>query len=329
MLTNLQTGFDLFFTLANLIAIVVGVFGGVMIGAIPGLTATMAVALALSFTFGLDPVTSILLLLGIYKGGIYGGSITAILIRAPGTPAAACTVLDGYPLARQGKAGKALTMSLYASCMADMISNLALIFFASMIAGLALAFGPPEYFWLICFSLTVVISISGNSLTKGLISALLGLLVSTIGLDLVYGTQRFTFENFNLMGGISYIPLLIGLFALPEVIDYYMKRTQAFTVRKADQSTVTKEEFKRSLPSILRGSMIGVIIGTIPGAGATAAAFLSYGEARRTSKTPERFGQGAIEGVAWPAPHSSRFCRWAFPAMLSRPSFWAPSCCTG
>lgn len=298
MLTNLQTGFDLFFTWANLIAIVVGVFGGVMIGAIPGLTATMAVALALPFTFGLDPVTSILLLLGIYKGGIYGGSITAILIRAPGTPAAACTVLDGYPLARQGKAGKALTMSLYASCMADMISNLALIFFASMIAGLALAFGPPEYFWLICFSLTVVISISGNSLTKGLISALLGLLVSTIGLDLVYGTQRFTFENFNLMGGISYIPLLIGLFALPEVIDYYMKRTQAFTVRKADQSTVTKEEFKRSLPSILRGSVIGVIIGTIPGAGATAAAFLSYGEARRASKTPERFGKGAIEGVA-------------------------------
>ena len=298
MLTNLQTGFELFFTLANLIAIVVGVFGGVMIGAIPGLTATMAVALALPFTFGLDPVTSILLLLGIYKGGIYGGSITAILIRAPGTPAAACTVLDGYPLARQGKAGKALTMSLYASCMADMISNLALIFFASMIAGLALAFGPPEYFWLICFSLTVVISISGNSLAKGLISALLGLLVSTIGLDLVYGTQRFTFENFNLMGGISYIPLLIGLFALPEVIDYYMKQTQAFTVRKADKSTVTKEEFKRSLPSILRGSVIGVIIGTIPGAGATAAAFLSYGEARRTSKTPERFGQGAIEGVA-------------------------------
>ena len=298
MLTNLQIGFDLFFTLANLIAIVVGVFGGVMIGAIPGLTATMAVALALPFTFGLDPVTSILLLLGIYKGGIYGGSITAILIRAPGTPAAACTVLDGYPLARQGQAGKALTMSLYASCMADMISNLALIFFASMIAGLALAFGPPEYFWLICFSLTVVISISGNSLSKGLISALLGLLVSTIGLDLVYGTQRFTFENFNLMGGISYIPLLIGLFALPEVIDYYMKRTQALTVRKADQSTVTKEEFKRSLPSILRGSVIGVIIGTIPGAGATAAAFLSYGEARRASKTPERFGKGAIEGVA-------------------------------
>ena len=298
MLANLQTGFDLFFTSANLIAIVIGVFGGVIIGAIPGLTATMAVALALPFTFGLDPVTSILLLLGIYKGGIYGGSITAILIRAPGTPAAACTVLDGYPLARQGKAGKALTMSLYASCMADMISNLALIFFASMIAGLALAFGPPEYFWLICFSLTVVISISGNSLTKGLISGLLGLLVSTIGLDLVYGTQRFTFENFNLMGGISYIPLLIGLFALPEVIDYYMKRTQAFTARKTDKSTVTKAEFKRSLPSILRGSVIGVIIGTIPGAGATAAAFLSYGEARRTSKTPERFGKGAIEGVA-------------------------------
>ncbi|MGQ3486753.1 tripartite tricarboxylate transporter permease [Roseovarius pacificus] len=298
MFENIATGFELFFTLGNLMAITAGVCLGVVVGAIPGLTATMAVALALPFTFNLDPVTGILLLVGVYKGGVFGGSITAILIRAPGTPAAACTILDGYPLAQKGQAGKALNMALYASCIADFLSNLSLIFFASLIAGLALAFGPPEYFWLICFSLTVVISISGSSLTKGLISGLLGLLTSTIGLDLVYGTQRFTFDNFNLMGGVSYIPLLIGLFALPEVIDFYVRKVAPVTVKTADKSRVTLEEFKRSLASIIRGSFIGVIIGTIPGAGATAAAFLSYGEARRTSKSPETFGKGNIEGVA-------------------------------
>jgi len=298
MLEDIASGFELFFTLRNILAISAGVCLGVVVGAIPGLTATMAVALALPFTFNLDPVTGILLLVGVYKGGVFGGSITAILIRAPGTPAAACTVLDGYPLARKGQAGKALNMALYASCIADFLSNLSLIFFASLIAGLALAFGAPEYFWLICFSLTVVIAISGSSLTKGLISGLLGLLMSTIGLDLVYGTQRFTYGNFNLMGGVSYIPLLIGLFALPEVIDFYLRRIAPLAIKTADQSRLTWQEFKGSLVSIVRGSFIGVIIGTIPGAGATAAAFLSYGEARRTSKTPETFGKGNLEGVA-------------------------------
>ncbi|MGP1255081.1 MAG: tripartite tricarboxylate transporter permease [Kiloniellales bacterium] len=294
----LLQGLELFLSVENFVAIAIGVAVGVIVGSIPGLTATMAVALALPFTFGLDPVTSILLLVGIYKGGVYGGSITAILVKAPGTPAAACSVLDGYPLAQSGKAGKALKMALYASCTADLVSNLALIFLAGTIASFALQFGAPEYFWLICFSLTVVISISGTSLLKGLVSGLLGLLVSTVGLDLVYGTQRFTFDNFNLMSGVSYIPLLIGLFALPEVIDFYLRKAKPLVVRGADASRVSWSEFRRCLPTILRGSGIGVAIGAIPGAGATAAAFLSYGEAKRTSKRRENFGKGEIEGVA-------------------------------
>ncbi|WP_375594448.1 tripartite tricarboxylate transporter permease [Algihabitans albus] len=294
----LLQGLELFLSVENFVAIAIGVAVGVIVGSIPGLTATMAVALALPFTFGLDPVTSILLLVGIYKGGVYGGSITAILVKAPGTPAAACSVLDGYPLAQSGKAGKALKMALYASCTADLVSNLALIFLAGTIASFALQFGAPEYFWLICFSLTVVISISGTSLLKGLVSGLLGLLVSTVGLDLVYGTQRFTFDNFNLMSGVSYIPLLIGLFALPEVIDFYLRKAKPLAVRGADASRVSWPEFRRCLPTILRGSGIGVAIGAIPGAGATAAAFLSYGEAKRTSKRRENFGKGEIEGVA-------------------------------
>ena len=298
MMDNILLGLSLFFSLPNFLAIASGVMIGAIVGAIPGLTATMAVALALPFTFALPPITGILLLVGIYKGGIFGGSISAILIRAPGTPAAACTTLDGYPMARKGQAGKALYMALYSSCVADVISNLALIFLAGSIAGFALKFGPPEYFWLIAFSLTIVISISGSSLTKGVMSGLIGVLLSTVGLDLVYGTQRFTYDNFNLMGGIGYIPLLIGLFAIPEVIDYYLQRDQNLNVGKGDRTRVSWGEFKDCLPTILRGSAIGVFLGSIPGIGATAASFLSYGEARRASKTPETFGKGEIKGVA-------------------------------
>lgn len=298
MIDEIAHGLALFFSLNNFIAIACGVSIGVIVGAIPGLTATMAVALALPFTFSLNPVTGILLLVGIYKGGVYGGSISAILINTPGTPAASCTLLDGYPMARKGQAGKALQIALYASCVADFISNLALIFFAAKIASFALEFGPPEYFWLIAFSLTIVISISGASLSKGIISAALGLLISMIGLDLVYGTQRLTFGNFSLMGGVAYVPLLIGLFAIPEIINFYIQKPEQLSVRGADRSRVTMPEFIRCLPTIVRGSIIGVIIGAIPGTGATAAAFISYGDAKRSSRHPETFGTGEIKGVA-------------------------------
>ena len=180
----------------------------------------MAVALTLPFTFAMAPITGILLLLGVYKGGIFGGSIPAILIRTPGTPASSATVLDGYPMAEQGKAGKALGMALYASCTADLISNLALILFAGWLASFALSFGPPEFFTLILFSLTIIAGVSGDSLIKGLIAACLGMLLATVGLDLVYGTNRFVFDNVNLMGGLNFIAVLIGLFALPEIIAY-------------------------------------------------------------------------------------------------------------
>lgn len=298
MIDNIQMGLELFFSLENFIAIFIGTMIGVTIGAIPGLSTTMAVALALPFTFALEPITGILMLIGIYKGGIFGGSVSAILVRAPGTPAAASTVLDGYPMAQNGQAGKALHMALYASVFADILSNFALIFLAGFIASFALQFGPPEYFWLIAFSLTIVISISGASMIRGLIAGLVGILLSTVGLDLVYGSQRFTYGNFNLMTGISYIPLLIGLFAIPEVIEYFVKKGDKLTVVKRDNSRLTKEEKRNAIPTILRGSFIGVALGAIPGIGATAASFLSYGVARRLSKNPENFGKGEIIGVA-------------------------------
>lgn len=289
---------SLFLSVENILMIALGVVIGVVIGAIPGLTATMAVALALPFTFGMEPVTAILLLVGIYKGGMYGGSITAILIRTPGSPASASTLLDGYPMAQKGEAKKALSMALYASCIADFISNLSLIFLAGYLAKLALSFGPPEYFWLICFSLTIIISVSGDSVMKGLIAAALGVILALVGMDPVYGTERLTFDNYNLMDRINFIPLLIGLFAIPEILEFYLSRAREHIQTAVSGVDVTWQELKGSMRSIIRGSFIGVIIGAIPGTGATAASFISYSEARRNSPNRDNFGKGEIEGVA-------------------------------
>lgn len=289
---------SLFLSVENILMIALGVVIGVVIGAIPGLTATMAVALALPFTFGMEPVTAILLLVGIYKGGMYGGSITAILIRTPGSPASASTLLDGYPMAQKGEAKKALSMALYASCIADFISNLSLIFLAGYLAKLALSFGPPEYFWLICFSLTIIISVSGDSVMKGLIAAALGVILALVGMDPIYGTERLTFDNYNLMDRINFIPLLIGLFAIPEILEFYLSRAREHIQTAVSGADVTWQELKGSMRSIIRGSFIGVIIGAIPGTGATAASFISYSEARRNSPNRDNFGKGEIEGVA-------------------------------
>lgn len=283
----------------NFVVLVIGLAVGIVMGAIPGMTTPMAVALALPFTFSLSPVAGVLLLLGIYKGGLYGGSISAVLIRTPGTPAAACTVLDGGPLAQRGQARKALEMSLYSSSLADFISNLALIGLTGYLAALALRFGPPEFFTLILFSLTIVAAVAGESLLLGLLSGLLGLVLATVGLDIIYGTQRFVFGSPDLMAGLNFLPLLIGLFAIPEVIAFYAsKESEDFRPIENSGDRLSFGEFKRSLRTILRGSFIGVVLGAIPGIGGAPAAFLSYSEARRTSKEPREFGKGSLDGVA-------------------------------
>jgi putative tricarboxylic transport membrane protein len=298
VIDTLQQALALFATWNNVAAICIGVVIGTFVGAVPGMTTAMAVALTLPFTFTLPPVTGILLLLGVYKGGIYGGSITAILINAPGTPAASCTVLDGYPLAKKGEARRALDIALYASCVADFISNLALILFAGMLASLALAFGSPEVFTLIMFSLTIIAGVSGDQLLKGLGSACFGLLLATIGLDLVYGTNRMVFGEVNLMSGLNFIPVLIGLFALPEIIAFFGRRELAREHNPLAGSGATFGDFKNCFKSIVRGSFIGVIMGAIPGIGGAPSAFLSYSEAKRNSANGENFGQGELEGVA-------------------------------
>ena len=299
MIENLSEALSLFLTFQNISIVFLGVLIGTVIGAIPGMTTPMGVALALPFTFTMQPVTGILLLLGIYKGGLYGGSITAILIKTPGTPAASCTVLDGYPLTQKGEARKALDMALYASCFADFVSNLSLILLAGTLATFALKFGPPEFFTLIVFSLTIIAGVSGDNLIKGVASAALGLMFAVIGLDIVYGTNRFIFDNWNLMGGLSFIPVLIGLFALPEIINFFTQKVSE-QIKTAPMFGVGASfaDFKRCFKSILRGSLIGVGLGAIPGIGGAPSAFLSYSEAKRNSKNSENFGKGEIEGVA-------------------------------
>ncbi|MBX2885927.1 MAG: tripartite tricarboxylate transporter permease [Granulosicoccus sp.] len=299
MLENIQEAFGLFLTFQNILIVFLGVLIGTVIGAIPGMTTVMGVALALPFTFSMQPVTGILLLLGIYKGGLYGGSITAILIKAPGTPAASCTVLDGFPMTQKGEARKALDIALYASCFADFVSNISLILFAGLLATFALKFGPPEFFTLIVFSLTIIAGVSGDNLVKGIASAALGLMFATIGLDIVYGTNRFIFDNWELMGGLSFIPVLIGLFALPEIIHFFTQKASE-QIKAPGMSGVGAgiAEFKRCFKSIFRGSLIGVVLGAIPGIGGAPSAFLSYSEARRTSPQRDNFGKGEIEGVA-------------------------------
>jgi putative tricarboxylic transport membrane protein len=286
-------------TVNNFLTIGVGIWAGVIIGAIPGMTGTMAVTLALPFTFYMEPVTSLLLLVALYKGSTYGGSISAILIKTPGTASAACTLLDGYPLAQQGKAGKALNMALVASCIGDFISNLSLIFFAAPLAYLALKVGPPEYFMLMAFALTMVAGISGDSLLHGAVSACFGLLLATVGAD-IYGSYRFAMTD-NLMNGLAVAPVLIGLFALPELLKLIVFRDTKkgeLKLMALGDNKLTIKEIRGSLKSIFRGSFIGCGLGAMPGLGPATAAFFSYGEARRTSPNGANFGKGELEGIA-------------------------------
>lgn len=299
MFDQIAEALTIFLSVQNFVVVCVGVLIGTLIGAIPGMTTPMGVALALPFTFAMHPVTGILLLLGIYKGGLYGGSISAILLRAPGTPAASCTVLDGFPMAQKGEAKRALDMALYASCIADVISNLSLILLTGSLASFALSFGPPEYFTLILFSLTIIAGVSGDSLPRGMISACCGLLLATVGLDVMYGTERMIFGNYELMSGFNFIPVLIGLFALPEIIDHFARKgVEEVVVGTVGRAGATLKDLRKCMKSIIRGSIIGVILGAIPGIGGAPSAFLSYSEARRNSKNPEAFGRGEIEGVA-------------------------------
>ena len=287
-----------------LVAVFVGLIAGQILGAVPGLTASMAVALLVPYTYYLDPWIGIPMLLGMFKGSLFGSSITAILVKTPGAPAAAATVLDGYPLAQQGKGGKAMKMALYSSVFGDAFSDICLILAAGALAAIALHFGPPEYMLLTAFSLVTLSVLSGRSLWKGLVAVLLGMGIGMIGLDPIAATPRLTFGSLELEEGIGLIPMLIGMLAVSEALRQMeqplhklARQTVSFSRERAD-NRISWPEFRRCLPTLVKSSGMGTLIGAMPGLGATVAAFLAYGEAKRASKQPENFGKGEIEGVA-------------------------------
>jgi putative tricarboxylic transport membrane protein len=289
------------FNLQILLFIVIGVFTGICIGSLPGLTATMGVALVLPLTFGMDAAPGILLLIGVYVGAIYGGSISAILLRTPGTPAAAATVLDGYEFSKRGESGRALGISTVSSFIGGLVSVTALWLISPQLAKLALKFSAPEFFLLAVFGLSIISSISGNSLSKGLLCGALGISLSFIGIDSITGYPRFTFNNINLLSGMSFIPVMIGLFAMSQAFSTIENIFAADEVsQKVSKVWPTKSDWKVIFKTAPLSGAIGTFIGIVPGAGAEIGAFVSYSQAKRFSKHPELFGTGIPDGVAAP-----------------------------
>jgi putative tricarboxylic transport membrane protein len=326
-----------------------GVLVGIIIGCIPGLSVTLGIILFLPLTFGMNPVTSIVMLLSLYAGGMYGGSISAILINTPGTNSALATTLDGHPLAKQGKALKALQVSLISSVFGGLVAGIVLLVAAPPIAAMALKFGAPEYFCLAVFGLSVIAGVSGKSMLKGIISGMLGVFIAMLGLDSLTGTFRFAFNSTFLIGGIPLLPALIGFIALAEIISKSVEvvsevrettarhakmtaeeiqaemdaitaskkaqKEEAFA-KKAALKTMSKEERRKAkakldennkltfkefvslLGVLIKSSLISIVIGAMPGAGGGIAQFVSYNEAKRSSKQRHLFGKGSLEGLA-------------------------------
>jgi putative tricarboxylic transport membrane protein len=300
-LALLAKGFATVLSGYNLLALIMGSFMGIIIGAIPGLTATMGIALLVPFTFGMNPITGIVMLLGIYTGAIYGGGIASILIKTPGTPAAAATVFDGYPMAQKGMAGKAIGIATVASGIGGTFTALCLTFFAPILANFALRFSAPEYFALAVFGLSVTVTLAGRSPLKGFISGAVGLLIAMVGLDPIGGFPRFTFGMVELTGGFSFVPMLIGLFALSEGFRQVETILTAPKVKAVLTEILPKlRELKGLSVTFIRSCVIGLIVGITPAIGAETSCFVSYSEAKRTSKHPELFGTGILEGVAAP-----------------------------
>jgi len=303
-LETLAAAFNMFFQLPVIGSTLFGVAMGIVLGSIPGLTATMAIALIVPMTFSMSPVASVGMLMGAYKGGCFGGSIPAIMLNTPGTPAAAATVLDGHEMAKKGQGLKALRVAIYSSVLADSFSDIVLILVAPPLALIALKMGPPEMTGLIVFSLLIIIAVAGNSLTKGLIAGVIGLLVGTVGLDPIMATRRFGFDLSQLDEGISLMPMLIGLFALSEFFMNAEKKVRQdkagmFDISQDEKNVkLTREEKKACAKIIGVAAGIGTFLGAVPGIGPSIAAFASYAQAKRMSKHPEEFGHGSVEGVA-------------------------------
>lgn len=288
----------------NIAVMFFGTLIGILVGAMPGLSSVMGLSIMMPLTLSMEGNSGMLMLLGIFCGAIYGGSITAILIKTPGTANSAATCLDGYPMATKlGQPGRALSISTMASTFGGLFSAVMLLWTAPMLSKIALKFGAAEYFALAVFGLSMVTSISGKSVVKGLIGAVLGLIMATIGMNSLTGTPRFTFGSVYLMGGIAMIPTLIALYAFSQGLNNIEGgggTSSLHSKAKLERVLPTWQDMKLTFPTMLRSSIIGTIIGAIPGTGGDIASWVGYNEAKRWSKHPEKFGEGAPEGIAAP-----------------------------
>ncbi len=298
MIEQFFEGFGMALRVDTFVMMSLGLFGGMLVGALPGFTTLMAMAILLPISFFLDPIVGIPFLLGIYKGGIFGGSIPAILISMPGTGAAVATSRDGYKLTQQGKSRKALDMALFASVFGDTSSDIFTILMIFPIAFLVMQFGPPELFAVLLMSLVIIAATSGNNPLKALVMMMLGLWLSFIGTDPLGGVERFTFGLFDLKSGIPLLPMLIGVFAIPEVAAVVMRNEKTRQLSALMGERLSRAEFQRCLPTICRSTVIGTAIGIVPGLGQVVAAMMGYSAAKNASSHPETFGEGELEGVA-------------------------------
>ncbi|MEW6665326.1 MAG: tripartite tricarboxylate transporter permease [Thermodesulfobacteriota bacterium] len=318
VLSGLLSGFEVALQPANIFYCFLGVFVGTLIGVLPGIGPIGAMSILLPTTFGMSSVSAVILFAGIYYGAMYGGSTTSILVNIPGEAASVVTCLDGYQMARKGRAGPALGISAIGSFIGGTFSLMALTFLVFPLAKAALKFGPPEYFSLVCMAMTVLIYLAKGSVSNAVLMVLLGLFLSTIGMDLITGAQRFSFGSTTLYDGIGLVPLAMGLFGISEVLSNIEGSGERIVFEaRIGNLLPSRSDWKRAAGPMARGSVMGFLLGILPGAGALISSFLSYTVEKKLSKHPEEFGRGAIEGVAGPETANNAATGGAFVPLLA------------
>ncbi|HET7677863.1 MAG TPA: tripartite tricarboxylate transporter permease [Candidatus Limnocylindrales bacterium] len=318
ILGNLELGFATALSPENLIFCFVGVLLGTLVGVLPGIGPTATIAMLLPLTFGFPPVTSLIMLAGIYYGAQYGGSTTAILINLPGESSSAVTAIDGHEMAKRGRAGAALATAALGSFFAGTVGTLVLVLFAPPLAQVALSFGPPEYFSLVVLGLIASIALARGSPTKALGMIVLGLLLGTVGQDIYTGTPRFTFGARELYSGINFVSVAVGVFGVAEILrNLENEPTRSVVVSKVKELMLTRADLRRIVAPVLRGTGLGAVLGVLPGGGHILASFASYSLEKRVSKQPATFGHGAIEGVAGPESANNAAAQTSFIPLLT------------
>ncbi|KAA1418276.1 tripartite tricarboxylate transporter permease [Mumia zhuanghuii] len=311
-------GFGVVMQPENLLYCLIGVLVGMLVGVLPGLGPAATIAILLPLTFAVEPVTAIIMLAGIFYGAQYGGTITSVLLRLPGEASSVVTVFDGYALARQGKAGTALGIAAIGSFVGGTVSIIALTFLAPLIAGFALDFGPPEYTALALLGILLVATVSNGGRLKAVVAACIGLLLATVGRDGFTGAERFTFDSLSMADGIDFVPIAMGVFGLGEIL-YNLEQRDAASRPPAKVANVwpSRKELKQSSGAIGRGSVIGFVLGILPGGGAVLSSLAAYGVEKKVAKDPSRFGKGAVEGVAAPETANNAAATSSFIPLLT------------